>query len=284
MDIEPYVRFAMYDRIGKGWKISRSIWDYEIIYIGEGKMNIGIGNDFFTAEENDIVFLRPNIRHTLTNGCPSTFQPHVHFDIRSDGLSEKIFVSLKQKQAMSQEELTWFRKDDLVSLGLDFPTVMKLKNSYAIKNVLFQLIDEYRVNSQDRGIYLKALMIELIVLIKRGFQSSLLSNNSQRYIDIDGVNRFLIQNIDRQVGLDELASHSNISRWYFIKLFKDKTGMTPGKYMNGLRISRAKELITYTNKNLEDISIQMGFVSEASFSRWFKSGSGCSPKDYRSSH
>ena len=43
-NIYPYVRLAMHDVIDKKWIVSRSIWDYETIYIADVTMAGCVGN------------------------------------------------------------------------------------------------------------------------------------------------------------------------------------------------------------------------------------------------
>lgn len=81
--------------------------------------------------------------------------------------------------------------------------------------------------------------------------------------------------------LNEVASGSGLSRPHFYKLFKQQTGLTPNLYFNTLRIERALSELSDPNYTVNTISDQLGFSSQASFSRFFTSNVGLAPSLYR---
>ena len=279
---QPYVRFAMRDEIGEKWNMTRSIWDYEVIYIAKGKMNVIVDGKKYVAEQGDIVFIKPKIKHTLSYAGVITKQPHVHFDLFEDELSNQIYVSLKKIEAMSEAEKNWFRNDDLERYNLDLPVVMHLHNHIEIRDLLYKIIDEFQLKHDNYKMMLSSLMTQLLVLIIRGYNVSKSDLPDQLINSFDNLHKYIIQNLNINPSVEELSNLVYLSKFYFIKVFKDHFGTTPHKYIEMLRFEKAKDMLLYGGyNNLSYISDVMHFDSQQSFSRWFKKMSGYSPLEYR---
>ncbi|MEM7299759.1 MAG: AraC family transcriptional regulator [Pseudomonadota bacterium] len=89
------------------------------------------------------------------------------------------------------------------------------------------------------------------------------------------------QRFSEEVEIDWLARESGLSRPHFFKLFKRQMGITPNLYLNTLRAEHAIEDLMRTNKSVTDIGYDLGFASQASFTRFFSSNVGIPPSDYR---
>ncbi|MGI9420965.1 MAG: helix-turn-helix transcriptional regulator, partial [Geminicoccaceae bacterium] len=68
---------------------------------------------------------------------------------------------------------------------------------------------------------------------------------------------------------------------HFYKLFRKQTGITPNLFLNTLRMERAIDSLTASEKSVTDIGFDLGFSSQASFTRFFTSNVGIAPSDYR---
>lgn len=81
--------------------------------------------------------------------------------------------------------------------------------------------------------------------------------------------------------MDDLAREVGLSRPHFFKLFKMQMGITPNLYLNTLRTEHAIDELVMTKKSVTDIGLDLGFASQASFTRFFSSNVGIPPSDYR---
>ena len=71
-----------------------------------------------------------------------------------------------------------------------------------------------------------------------------------------------------------------MSETYFRRIFSKNFGISPIRFINNLKIDRARELLAsglYTISNVAELS---GFHDESYFSREFKKHSGKTPKEY----
>ncbi|OCT12901.1 AraC family transcriptional regulator [Paenibacillus pectinilyticus] len=73
----------------------------------------------------------------------------------------------------------------------------------------------------------------------------------------------------------------HISRGHFFEIFKKSTGYSPVQYLNGLRISRAKEDLLHSSLSISKIAEKYHFSSVHYFSRLFHKQTGQSPRDFR---
>ncbi|MEL6298559.1 MAG: AraC family transcriptional regulator [Pseudomonadota bacterium] len=93
--------------------------------------------------------------------------------------------------------------------------------------------------------------------------------------------RLMQEQFAETLGMDELARQSGLSRPHFFTLFKKQMGVSPNIYLNTLRTERAIQELVNTNKSVTDISTDLGFSSQASFTRFFASNVGIPPTEYR---
>ena len=93
--------------------------------------------------------------------------------------------------------------------------------------------------------------------------------------------RLMQENYFEDTQMDEVAREVGLSRPHFFKLFKMQMGITPNLYLNTLRAEHAIDELTTTAKSVTDIGLDLGFASQASFTRFFTSNVGIAPTDYR---
>ncbi|MEH2474222.1 AraC family transcriptional regulator [Nitrobacteraceae bacterium AZCC 2161] len=92
---------------------------------------------------------------------------------------------------------------------------------------------------------------------------------------------FIEQNLGHDIGLDELASNSDMTPHYFCRAFRKSVGMPPYRYLVRRRIERSKELLASTDNEVTDIALELGFSSHAHFCNTFRSVVDCSPSTFR---
>ena len=102
--------------------------------------------------------------------------------------------------------------------------------------------------------------------------------NSEKIILIE---EFIKENLDKNINLDMLSKKFEISKSNLNNKFIRKFQYTPIKYLNNLRMMRAEEILITTNKNITEISMEIGLNNPSNFTRSFKKFTGLSPSEYR---
>jgi AraC family transcriptional regulator len=84
------------------------------------------------------------------------------------------------------------------------------------------------------------------------------------------------------LSLTDIARSAILSRFHFTRLFKDATGVPPGRFLSAVRIYQAKRMLVTTPMKVTDISFAVGFNSLGSFTNHFTDSVGISPSRFRS--
>ncbi|WP_010270454.1 helix-turn-helix domain-containing protein [Paenibacillus senegalensis] len=98
---------------------------------------------------------------------------------------------------------------------------------------------------------------------------------------IDFVMDWLSTRYHEEVSLEMLADKLNLSSAYLSVYIKEKTGTNFIDHLNGIRMNKAKELLTKSDKPIVEISRDIGYRNVTSFNRMFKKWTGVSPSEYR---
>ena len=83
------------------------------------------------------------------------------------------------------------------------------------------------------------------------------------------------------VALANIAREVGLSRPHFFKLFRQQMGVTPTLYLNALRMEEAIARLAGSQEAVADIGLDLGFASQASFSRFFIANGVVPPSVYR---
>ena len=92
---------------------------------------------------------------------------------------------------------------------------------------------------------------------------------------------FMAENVDQDISIDDLASVACLSPFHFIRMFQAAVGKTPSRYLNDLRLERAKTLLVLGKAPLLDIALSCCFSSQSNFTRAFRRATGMTPSQYR---
>lgn len=124
---------------------------------------------------------------------------------------------------------------------------------------------------------IKEWFLEIIERIIEHIQTQRSGMPSQ----IEQIFNYIKENYNRDISIDMIAEHVNLSYSYVRKIFKDETGKNMIDYINDLRIEKAKELLGETGFTIAEIAEMIGYPNTQGFLRNFKKKSGITPTEYR---
>ena len=93
--------------------------------------------------------------------------------------------------------------------------------------------------------------------------------------------KYIDNNINNKITIDELERRFFYNRFYIMKLFKKEIGLTIVQYINSIRIYNSIMSIKNKEINLINIAFKNGFYSLEYFSETFKQITNLNPKTYK---
>lgn len=98
------------------------------------------------------------------------------------------------------------------------------------------------------------------------------------------INEFVLHNLGRDIRLREMADIAGISVDYFVRAFRQATGLTPHSYVLELRLNHACGLLRGESTPVGRIARDCGFSCASRFSAAFRRRFGLAPTEYRRRH
>ena len=92
--------------------------------------------------------------------------------------------------------------------------------------------------------------------------------------------QYIGKNFSEDLSLSDYAAMCAMSKYHFLRTFKEVTGLTPIEYRTRIRIENAKQMLEDGELSVLEIGERIGFSSAAYFSSAFKKEVGISPSKY----
>ena len=107
------------------------------------------------------------------------------------------------------------------------------------------------------------------------------TNLDKQQVLIKKVCEYIKKNYMKDISLDEMASMTGLSSFYFSKVFKHYKKMNFIEYLTHIRTQKAKELLMNPVNSIKDIGEMVGYNDSNYFTRVFKRIEGITPSEYR---
>ena len=161
-------------------------------------------------------------------------------------------------------------------------------NLSQIKNNLKNLFPEERflnIGTAIDNIPVKtSAELNACVTVLQAITTYMLSNQwvvPQRSEFIRHMDRFIEDNIENEISIDDICAEFHIRRTRMYSISKEYLGCTLALYIRRQRINHALKLLNETDDSVSTIAYKVGFSDYGHFSRIFKKFTGISATDYR---
>lgn len=155
--------------------------------------------------------------------------------------------------------------------------------STRIVDLFRQIIHELQSKQPAYEEICASILFNIFFLLKRRCEQT--TNPLGQYTDkISFVIQKMNKEYEKDYSLEDYARMCCMSKYHFLRVFKDVTGSSPIEYRNSIRLAHARELLCDTEDTIDKISASVGYASNAYFCNAFKLRFGMPPSQYRRKH
>ena len=245
---------------------------YEIIYVLEGEYSSLLGNQTYHLKTGDFLLIDCNVMHK-----------YQHTEKKYDS-SKRIILwitpNMLEKLSDGEMDLTaCFRGHE--SCAYHFPIYYEeMLRGYLLKLAMSDILDMESTGAKevmDRG-YLTLLFVYLNMLCSR--QEYLFSEErTSTHPLVDEISKYIDTHISEPISVEDLANLVHMSKYHFLRKFKDITGVTVHTFITNKRLIRACEMLK-SRQTITQVYQACGFSDYSAFLRNFKKNFGVSPGKY----
>lgn len=242
---------------------------YEVLYVMEGEYSSMAETQCYQLHKGDFLLIDQN--------CMHRYQPTGGRNDNSKRIILWITADfLRNLSGEAMDLSACFRSSD--SRAWHFPVYYEeMLRGYLLKLAMEGENTGIR-KAMDRG-YLTLFFAHLNLLCGR--KESLLSGeNVIVHPMVEAVDAYVEEHMSEPISLDQLAGQAHVSKYHFLRKFKELTGVTAHAYVMNKRLIRACELLQ-KGENVTEVWQSTGFGDYSVFLRNFKNAFGMSPRRYQ---
>lgn len=159
---------------------------------------------------------------------------------------------------------------------------VRVANNSEITSLFKKLI---HLTNQSESLHsvvaVKGVMLEIISCYLRYDSLMSSSGSGETETDFQDVLKYIEKNLASKLTIEELADVMHLHPNYFIRAFKSFFGVSPIRFINNMRMDKAKQLLSEDEMSVSQIAKFVGIDDIFYFSRQFKKYNGYTPTEYR---
>ena len=255
---DPELKIEAYSFKGIMQKFPNHFHDYYVIgFIESGERCLSCKNRKYTVEPGDLLLFNPHDNHTCEQINGGTLDYRC-INVPPETMSKAAF------EITGKEYLPYFS-----------PAVIFHSELASLLRELHMIIMEEEKDFRKEEIFFFLLEQLIEEFSEEGIEQSGPEENRETKI----ICNYLEKNYMKNITLDELSGLTGLSKYYLLRSFTKQKGISPYRYLETIRIDRAKKLLEQGVLPIE-AALQTGFADQSHFSNFFKKFIGLTPKQY----
>ncbi|MCF8346469.1 MAG: AraC family transcriptional regulator [Bacteroidales bacterium] len=242
--------------------------EYELMLVKEGYGTAFVGNSISDYNEGDVFLHGANLPHWFRKKHCTMTASSLVIQFRHDFLGDKF---MEVPETGSIRRLLLNSSKGLYLMGDLKAYVGKMMMQFESEGSFYKLIDLlkilYHISISDEYRFMSESDIDKHSISDQGL--------------IHEVFEYSMQNFQRKIAVEEVASLTNKSISAFCQYFKKNTKLTYVEFLTQIRIAHACRLLKETELSVTEICYESGFHNWANFSAHFKKFCKMSPTAYR---
>lgn len=255
--LQLHVTVAQYTKVPLSWREDDYTPDVNKLYfIEEGEGYLKVEDRKVLPKRGELCLLPADVRQSYGTNGPDTFGKYwCHFTAKVGAFN-------------------------LFQL-LGAPITVRITDHDRVRESFARLVHYYHSDEWTAAIHVQSAMLELIAaFLEHADQVAVHAPATGSMDKISVVLAYIEAHLADNLSVDQLAQLIHFHPNYFIRLFKNTTGLSPIQYVNHKRMDKAKQLLAFTNGSVSAIAETLG-MDAPYFSRLFKEYTALSPTEYR---
>ncbi|MCM1523381.1 MAG: helix-turn-helix domain-containing protein [Ruminococcus sp.] len=246
--------------------------EFEINHIISGCGEFICGGKKLIASDGDLIVIPPNMLHAIyRRGGSELIYDTVVFSAEMLGISEN---------DRSAAECV----KPLANGGAEINVRISKEHFYygALITAAENIFSCAKGNSPRLDMLMKSELLRFFWLLD---EAGDVSRNTGGAADktelIRSAIEYMNENFTEKITVAQLADISHMSKSYFMRIFKDASGVGAIEYLSRIRIKKVCGILADTDKTAAEAAFECGFGNLSNFNRQFRNTVGCTPKEYR---
>lgn len=260
----------------------RVIESFEVIIGLKGTAYIQQDDVKYEVRSGDVLLLLPghiHLGYSVSETNASFYW--LHFLIRDQ------FELLEQKEAYSViSPLKTNPYTSRLNESIIVPVFSSLENMEKLHVLFKQLL--HISTSTYYTTYAVDFLINLILIeisqqvINSAFKNS--EGAGPAGAKLNNILEWIRINIKKDISVEEISERFNFNKDYLSRMFKKHIGVGIVRYVNGMRVLMAKELLCQPDPSIKEIAYSVGFKDEKYFMKLFKEYENITPSEFRNTY